>query len=97
MSDASHFLNCRGLHFTENKVIKTNLYPPYTWQKSAFLLDGCRDVLIKNNAYDKEYTTRTILIEYMNKSDVKFDKNQGFTIGFIPIGLNTYFDKSRYQ
>jgi hypothetical protein len=81
----------RGLQFVENEVVKTNTYPPYTWQQSAFLLDGCRQVLIKDNAVDERYTTRSILIEHMKKSDVKVEKTQGFKVDFVK-GLNTYLN-----
>ncbi|MDR0700018.1 MAG: hypothetical protein LBG28_12530, partial [Tannerella sp.] len=60
----------KELQFTGNKIIKTFNYSPYTWQKSAFLLDGCRKVLVKDNTIDPQYTTRSLLIEHMKKSDV---------------------------
>jgi hypothetical protein len=87
----------RGLHFSNNEVIKTDTYTPFSWQKSAFLLDGCREVVIKDNKMDDQYTTRTILIEHMKKSDVKAERNQRFSIDDIPAGFNTYFNKPRYQ
>ncbi|MDR3194228.1 MAG: glycoside hydrolase family 55 protein [Tannerella sp.] len=62
-----------GLQFTGNGIVKTDTYPPYTWQKSAFLLDGCRDVVIRENRIDGRYTTRNIRIEHMRPSDVKTD------------------------
>ena len=81
----------RGLQFTDNEIIKTDTYKPYTWQKSAFLLDGCRDVFIDRNKIDERYTTRTILIEHMKKSDIKAVKNNPFKIDFIQ-EMNTYFE-----
>ena len=77
------------LHFTGNRVVKTYTYKPYTWQKSAFLLDGCRKVVIKDNQLDPAYTTRDILIEHMRKADVKASKKEGYTIDFVK-DLNTY-------
>lgn len=47
-------------------------------EKSAFLLDGCREVVISGNKLADDYTTREIEIEHMKKSDVKADKNQKF-------------------
>lgn len=63
-------VSTRNLQFLNNKIIKTYDYNPYTWQKSAFLLDGCRDVKVMNNIIDLNYTTRVIQIEHMKKSDV---------------------------
>jgi hypothetical protein len=79
-----------GLQFTENEIIKTFNYSPYTWQKSAFLLDGCRKVFVKNNTIDPQYTTRSLLVEHMKKSDVKGDK--AFPVDFVPKGMKTYLE-----
>lgn len=78
-----------GLIFNNNRVEKTNTYKPYTWQKSAFLLDGCRHVQIKDNDIDPNFTNRNILIENMIKSQVSFDRKSGYTINFVK-GMNTY-------
>ena len=75
-----HARSVRGLTFKNNEVIKTHTYEPYTWQKSSFLLDGCREVLISGNHIADDYTTRLIETTNMKKSDVKADKNQKFTI-----------------
>lgn len=73
-------VSTRGLHFIGNKIIKTTNYKPYTWQKSAFLLDGCRDVVIKGNKIDKNYTTRDIQIEHMRTSDISTNAKDKFVI-----------------
>jgi hypothetical protein len=73
-------VSTRSLYFISNKIVKTSDYKPYTWQKSAFLLDGCRDVKIKNNKIDDQYTTRDILIEHMRISDVKVDPKERFVV-----------------
>lgn len=73
-------VSTRRLYFTDNNVVKTTKYKPYTWQKSAFLLDGCREVKITGNKFDKKYTTRDIFIEHMRVSDVKTDPADNFTI-----------------
>ncbi|GAA4806901.1 right-handed parallel beta-helix repeat-containing protein [Olivibacter ginsenosidimutans] len=78
-----------GLWFTDNTIIKTFTYQPYTWQKSACLLDGCRKVIIKNNLIDDQYQTRDVLIEHMQKSDVNIDQKQGFVLRELK-GLNTH-------
>ena len=82
----------RGLQFIGNEIIKTDTYKPYTWQKSAFLLDGCREVFIRSNRIDERYTTRDILIERMKKSDIKVEKEQKFKVDFVPKGMNTYLN-----
>lgn len=69
-----------NLHFVGNRVIKTFDYPPYTWQQTAFLLDGCRKVRITGNIWDEKYTTRDILIEHMRPTEVRTDKRDGFII-----------------
>lgn len=71
------------LYFIGNQIVKTYTYKPYTWQKSAFLLDGCRNVVIKYNKLDPAYTTRNILIEHMRKADVKASKKEGYLIDFV--------------
>lgn len=43
----------RNLTFTNNQIIKTSTYNPFSSQKSSFLLDGCRDVVISGNIIDK--------------------------------------------
>lgn len=73
-------ISVEGLYFNNNEIIKTDTYEPYTWQKAAFLLDGCRDVKINGNKIDARYTTRDIDIHHMKKSDIKLGKNQQFKI-----------------
>ena len=81
----------RGLQFSDNEIIKTDSYKPYTWQKAAFLLDGCRDMLIRGNIFDERYTTRDVLIEHMRKSDVKINSDQKMKIDVVK-GLQTYLN-----
>ncbi|MPM92013.1 Alpha-1,3-galactosidase B [bioreactor metagenome] len=81
----------RNLQFIDNKIVKTEAYTPYTWQKSAFLLDGCREVLIRKNRIDEKYNTRDILIEHMRKADVKVDNDQKMKIDFVK-GMKTYLN-----
>jgi hypothetical protein len=81
----------RGLQFINNEIIKTETYRPYAWQKSAFLMDGCRSVLIRGNKIDERYTTRDVLIEHMKKSDVKTDKDQKMKIDFVK-DMETYLN-----
>ncbi len=80
------------LKFNNNEIIKTNTYEPYAWQKSAFLLDGCRKVEVKDNIIDNDYKTRDILIEHMKKSDIKVSKGQGFNLDFVMKGFKTYLN-----
>lgn len=78
----------RGLRFTNNEVLKTTSYQPYLWQKSAFLFDGCRDVLIWDNHLDVNYITRDVLIEHMKRSDIK---TKGFKVISVK-GMKTYLN-----
>lgn len=80
-----------GLYFEKNQIIKTNEYKPYTWQKVSFLLDGCRDVIVKDNIWDKNYLNRSIGIEHMRFSDVFVDLEDGFEIKELK-GINTHME-----
>ena len=72
-----HARSVRGLYFRNNEVIRTYAYEPYLWQKSSFLLDGCREVVITGNKLHNEYVTKTIIAEHMRRSDIRAD---GFSI-----------------
>lgn len=69
-----------GLYFTNNNIVKTFDYEPYTWQKSAFSLNACRNVNIKQNIIDEAYTTRHILIQNMDLSDVSTKELGSFKV-----------------
>jgi len=60
-----------GLIFRNNRIIRTYDYQPYTFYKDSFILEGCRNVRIKNNRYDKDYRTRTVRASIMKQSDIK--------------------------
>lgn len=60
-----------GLTFKDNRIIKTYDYKPYTYYKDSFILEGCRNVIIKGNDIDPAYGTRTVKGSIMKKSDVK--------------------------
>ena len=60
-----------GLTFKDNRIIKTYDYEPYTYYKDSFVLEGCRNVIIKGNDIDPAYGTRTVKGSIMKKSDVK--------------------------
>ncbi len=75
-----HARSVRGLTFSNNEIIKTNTYKPYAWQKSSFLLDGCREVVISGNKLSDDYISRNVVVEHMKKSDVKADKDQKFSL-----------------
>jgi len=93
-----HARSVRELTFTENEIIKTQTFEPYTWQKSAFFLDGCRDVSILWNRISNDYSTRLIEIEHMKKSDVKVGQNQKFSISAIDkLKKTTYIDDFKIQ
>ncbi len=69
-------VSVRGLRFDNNRIIKTDKYQPYTWQRSALLLDGCRNVEIMGNKLDDKYTTRDVAIGHMQNADVKIPDAQ---------------------
>ncbi len=66
-----------GLDFTGNRIEKSDDYPPYAWQRSTFLLDGCRDVLIAENTFDPRYKTREVATLHMAPEDLRIDPKQG--------------------
>ena len=78
-----HARSVRGLTFKNNEIIRTYDFKPYLWQKSSFLFDGCREVVISGNKLDVDYTTRTIVMDHMSNQDVKAD---GFKIVDRPFG-----------
>lgn len=82
-------VSTRGLYFMNNQIIKTFDYRPYTWQKVSFLLDGCRDVKIRNNSWDKRYTERSVAVEHMRLSEVQTDANDHFVIKELK-GIDTH-------
>ena len=74
-----HARSVKGLIFRNNEIIRTYAFEPYLWQKSSFLLDGCRDVIISGNKIHNEYVTRTVEALHMKKSDIK---SEGFSLSF---------------
>lgn len=73
-------ISVRGLYFTDNEIIKTVTYKPYTWQKAALMLDGCRDVRITSNKLDPNYVTRDVQISHMKKSDIQVSPHGQFKV-----------------
>lgn len=59
-----------GITYEYNKIILTRQYPQYTWQRSAFLLDGCRNVRVNNNMWDKEYPYHEARLMHMSRTDI---------------------------
>lgn len=76
-------VSVRGLRFQHNEVFKTSTYLPYTWQKTAFELDGCREVKIDNNRIDPAYLTREISISHMKRTDLEVLPGSQFRINKI--------------
>ena len=73
-------ISVRGLYFQENTINKTQAYPPYPWQKSTFLLTGCREVEIRKNSWDTRYTSREIVTERMKTQDLYIDSTEEFVV-----------------
>lgn len=80
-----------NLQFRKNAIHTTHAYAPYTWQKSAFLLDGCRSVYISGNKWDRSFTQRLIQIEHMLPSDLIQPLEPGFRLEAVS-GFNTYLN-----
>ena len=59
-----------GITYEYNKIIRTRQYPQYTWQRSAFLLDGCRNVRVNNNMWDKDYPYHEARLMHMSRTDI---------------------------
>lgn len=81
-----HARSVGNLIFNNNEIIKTYTYKPYAWQKSSFLLDGCRDVSISGNKFDKNYSSRIIEMDHMKRSDIEVDQSSNFKIRKIEQG-----------
>lgn len=73
-------ISVHGLYFQKNTINKTQAYQPYAWQKSAFLLTGCREVKIRKNNWDPRYTSREIITERMGPQDLRIYDTEGFVI-----------------
>ncbi|WP_291583032.1 hypothetical protein [Bacteroides sp.] len=73
-------ISVRGICFQENTINQTRAYPPYTWQKSAFLFTGCREVKIRKNSWDARYTSREIVTERMKSQDLHIYDTEGFVV-----------------
>jgi hypothetical protein len=69
-----------SLSFSNNRIIVTKSYIPYAWQKSSFLLEGCRNVFVSDNLIDENYTTRTIKTRHMKEADLRADLKENFII-----------------
>jgi hypothetical protein len=60
----------QGLTFTGNQLTYTTDYVPF-YRKANLVLDGCREVFIKDNQLDKAFPGRNIQLFHMDKKDVK--------------------------
>lgn len=64
-----HARSVGDLIFEKNNVVHTTTYKPFAWQKSAFLLEGCREVKLDGNRWGKQ-TIRTLETKQMKFTDV---------------------------
>lgn len=64
-----------NLRFSDNIVKSTRDYKPYTWQKSAFHLSGCRNVSIIDNKFDENFGDITIEYKNIGKKDFRLLSN----------------------
>jgi hypothetical protein len=67
-----------GIYFKNNEIIQTFDYKPFSRQKSAFFLDGCRDIVISGNKIDPFFKDRSVEVQHMKLSEVKIGEGQGF-------------------
>jgi hypothetical protein len=69
------------LTFRNNKLIRTYDYNSF-YRKTNFYLDGCKNVIIEGNTFDKNFLGRDITIENMKKSDIIRNRNPKLNIAF---------------
>lgn len=69
-----HARSVDELTFTGNRIIKTDDYPPYAWQKESFFLEGCRNVSVSGNEWDKNYFPHDARAVNMGRRDISTDE-----------------------
>lgn len=72
------------LTFENNKLLKSDAFPPFLWQKSNLYLDGCRHVIIRGNQMDTDFPGRSVEIHHMKRKDVSIYKNNAFRLIAVP-------------
>jgi hypothetical protein len=60
----------RGLTFTKNTLSRTTTYQPFAQNKTTFVFDGCRDVLIGDNKYTADVLGKNVKTEHMKPGDL---------------------------
>ena len=68
------------LKFLNNRLIATNDYPPFLWQKSNILLDGCRSVEVRGNKVGRRFPAKLVELHHMRLSDIELSKKDGFRV-----------------
>ena len=66
----------RRLHFTGNTIERTKSYEPFAVNKATFWLDGCREVLMENNSYDKDIPGKNVKLFHMKKTDLQLNDHE---------------------
>ena len=61
----------RQLRFADNTIERTKTYEPFAVNKATFWFDGCREVLIENNAYAKDILGKNVKTFNMKKTDLQ--------------------------
>lgn len=69
-----------GLQFVNNKLVRSVKYEPYTVVRTNFLLEGCRNVIIRDNYIDKDLLGKTISLYKMKRSDITVHPDQNLDI-----------------
>ncbi|MDR2706532.1 MAG: right-handed parallel beta-helix repeat-containing protein [Planctomycetaceae bacterium] len=63
----------RNLIFANNKLSRTTTYKPFAVHKATFWLDGCREVLIKDNIWSEDFPGKNIKMFHMKQNDLKLE------------------------
>ena len=72
------------LTFEDNKLLKSEAFPPFLWQKSNVYLDGCRHVVIRGNKVADNFPARSVEIRHMKRKDVFIHRNNAFRLVGLP-------------
>lgn len=72
------------LMFENNKLLKSDAFPPFLWQKANLYLDGCRHVVIRGNRLAGDFPARSVEIHHMKRKDVSIHRNNAFRLITAP-------------
>lgn len=67
-----------GLTFSDNTLIRNTNYLPYHYRKEGITLEACKKVIISGNKVEGEVLGRTVKVDKMRTSEVRFSKENFF-------------------